>query len=184
MNLIAAVAVFAQEAEPKFEAENKWFPEAAEILWGTIAFVIIVALLWKLAYPPIAKAMRGRTQRIADELEGAEKAKADAEGEVTRIRQNLADVDTERARILADATQTAERLRVDGVVRNDAEVADLEARAVADIAAMRTRAMSELQRQVATWSGEGTERIVLSQLDDETLERLVEDAIAKIGASR
>jgi F-type H+-transporting ATPase subunit b len=184
MNLLATVAVFAQEAEPKFEAENKWFPEAAEILWGTIAFVIIVVLLWKLAYPPIAKAMRGRTQRIADELEGAEKAKADAEAEVTRIRQNLADVDTERARILADATQTAERLRVDGVIRNDAEVADLEARAVADIAALRTRATSELQRQVATWSAEGTERIVLSQLDDETLERLVEDAIAKIGVSR
>jgi F-type H+-transporting ATPase subunit b len=184
MNLLATVAVFAQEAEPKFEAENKWFPEAAEILWGTIAFVIIVVLLWKLAYPPIAKAMRGRTQRIADELEGAERAKDDAEAEVTQIRQNLADVDAERARILADATQTAERLRVDGVIRNDAEVADLEARAVADIAALRTRATSELQRQVATWSAEGAERIVLSQLDDETLERLVEDAIAKIGASR
>jgi F-type H+-transporting ATPase subunit b len=184
MNLLATIAVFAQEAEPKFEAENKWLPEAAEILWGTIAFVIIVALLWKLAYPPIAKAMRGRTQRIADELESAEKAKVDAEAEVTRIRQNLADVDTERARILGEANQTAERLRVDGVIRNDAEVADLEARAVADIAAMRTRATSELQRQVATWSAEGTERIVLSQLDDETLERLVEDAIAKIGASR
>ena len=184
MNLLATVAVFAQEAQPKFEADNKWFPEAAEILWGTIAFVIIVALLWKLAYPPIAAAMRGRTQRIADELESAEKAKADAEAEVARIRQNLADVDTERARILAEANQTAERLRVDGVIRNDAEIAELESRAVADIAALRTRATSELQRQVATWSGDATERIVLSQLDDDTLERLVEDAIAKIGASR
>ena len=144
MNAFAAIAVFAQESDQKFEAPNKWLPETAEILWGTIAFVVIVALLWKFAYPPIAKAMRGRTQRIADELEGAEKAKADA----------------------------------------DAEVADLEARAVADIGAMRTRATSELQRQVATWSADATERIVLSQLDDETLERLAEDAIAKIGASR
>ena len=184
MNAFAAIAVFAQKSDQKFEAPNKWLPETAEILWGTIAFVDIVALLWKFAYPPIAKAMRGRTQRIADELEGAEKAKADADAEVKQIRQSLADVDTERARILAEANQTAERLRVDGVIRNDAEVADLEARAVADIGAMRTRATSELQRQVATWSADATERIVLSQLDDETLERLAEDAIAKIGASR
>jgi F-type H+-transporting ATPase subunit b len=185
MNVLAAIAVFAQEDHgTEFEAPNKWLPEAAEVLWGTIAFVVIVVLLWKFAYPPIAKAMRGRTQRIADDLENAEQARVDAEAEVARIRRNLDDVDAERARIVGEANETAQRLRVDGVIRNDAEVADLEARAGADIGALRIRATSELQRQVATWSGDATERIVLSQLDDETVERLVEDAIAKIGATR
>jgi F-type H+-transporting ATPase subunit b len=184
MNLLATIGVFAQEQDQKFEAPNKWLPEAAEILWGTIAFAIIVLLLWKFAYKPIAAMLRGRTQRIADELDGAATARADADAEVARIRQNLADVDTERARILAEANQTVERLRVDGIIRNDAEVAELEVRAAADLATLRTRATSELQGQVARWSGEAAERIVLSHLDDTTLERLVEDTIAEIGASR
>jgi F-type H+-transporting ATPase subunit b len=185
MNVLATVAVFAQEEHgTEFEAPNKWLPEAAEILWGTIAFVIIVFLLWKFAYKPIAAMARGRTQRIADELDGAAKARADADADVVRIRQNLADVDTDRARILAEANQTAERLKVDGVIRNDAEVAALEARAAGDLAALRTRTSGELQSQVAAWSAEATERIVLTQLDPDTLERLVEDTIAKIGASR
>ncbi len=49
---------------------------------------------------------------------------------------------------------------------------------------MGGRATSELQAQVATWSAEATERIVLSQLDEATLEALVEDTIARVGASR
>ncbi len=185
MSILASLAVFGQEHENgTFEAPNKWLPENAEILWGTIAFVIIVVLLWKLAYKPIAAMMHGRTQRIADELEGAAKAHTDAEAEVAEVRRDLADVDVERSRILAEATETAHRLRVDGIIRNDAEVADLEARATADVATLRTRATGELQSQVARWSGEATERIVLAQLDDATLERLVEDTIAKIGASQ
>jgi F-type H+-transporting ATPase subunit b len=184
MNVWTKLALLAADENGRFEAPNKWFPEAAEILWGIIAFVIIVGLLWKLAYPPIAKAMRGRTQRIADELESSAKAKADAEAEVTQIRRDLADVDTERARIRAEATETAERLRVEGIIRNDAEVAALEARAASDVGALRSRATGELQSQVAAWSADATERIVVSELDDATLERLVEDTIAKIGASK
>ena len=183
MNVLANYALFAAESSTEFEAPNKWFPESAEIIWGTIAFVIIVALMWKLAAKPIAGAMRSRTDRIGNEIDAAAKARADAEAEVAQIRQSLADVETERARILAEAAETAERLRVEGVARNDAEVVDLEARADADIEALRNRAASELQGQVAIWAGEATERIIVAQLDDATLQRLIEDYIAKVGAA-
>jgi F-type H+-transporting ATPase subunit b len=182
MNVLASLVLFAQE-ETKFEAPNKWLPENAEILWGTISFLIIVFLLWKFAAGPIAKSLKGRTQRIAEQIESAAETKAEAEAEVAAIRQNLADAGTERERMLAEANETAERLRVEGVARNDAEVADLEARAAADLVTMRNRAMSELQGQIAQWAGQATERIIMSQLDDATLDRLVEEEIAKIGAS-
>ena len=140
-------------------------------------------LLWKVAAKPIMKAMHGRTDRIANEIEGAAQARASAEAEVAQIRQSLADVETERARILAEAAETAERLRIEGLARNDAEVAELEARAEADIQSLRGRAGSELQAQVASWAGEATERIITAKLDEATLQRLIEDYIAKVGAS-
>jgi F0F1-type ATP synthase membrane subunit b/b' len=92
-------------------------------------------------------------------------------------------VDTERARILAEAEDTAARMRDEGIARNDTEVAELEARADADIATLQGRASGELQAQVATWAGEATERIVIANLDEATLQRLVDDYIAKVGAS-
>jgi F-type H+-transporting ATPase subunit b len=182
MNVLANLGLLAAESGP-FEAPNKWLPENSELLWGTIAFIIVAVLLWKLAGKPIKAAMQGRTDRIGNEIATAAKAKADADAEVARVRQNLADVEQERARILAEAVDAADRIRIEGVARNDIEVTELETRAEADIEALRARAGTELQAQVATWVGEATNRIVTSQLDDATLERLVEDFIAKVGAS-
>jgi F-type H+-transporting ATPase subunit b len=183
VSVLASVALFAAEETTEFHAENTWLPETSEIIWGTIAFLIVLAILIKFAAKPIAKSLRGRTEKIANEIDTAAKARADAEAEIIRVRQNLADVDSERARILATAAETADRMRVDGIARNDAEVADLEARADADIELLRGRAATELQAQVAAWSSEATERIVLASLDDATTQRLIEDYIAKVGAS-
>ena len=181
MNVIARFSILA--ADGQFEADNKWLPEAAEVLWGTLAFLIIVYVLWKYARLPIQKALRDRSERIGKELDDSSTARADAEGDVARIRENLANIDEERTRILAEATESAERIAEEGIVRNDAEVVELEARADADIELMRGRATSELQAQVATWAGEAAERIVAAQLDEATQQRLVEDFIAKVGAS-
>jgi F0F1-type ATP synthase membrane subunit b/b' len=99
------------------------------------------------------------------------------------VRHNLANIDAERARIVSDANESAERIRADGIVRNDTEVAELEARAEADVEASRGRAASDLQAQVATWAGEVTERATVAHLDAAAQQRLVEDFIAKVGAS-
>jgi F-type H+-transporting ATPase subunit b len=184
VSIVASVAlVAAQAGATEFHADNTWLPESSEILWGTIAFLIVLYLLIKFAAKPIGASLRGRTERIANEIESAAKARTDAEADVARVRQNLADVDVERARILAAADETAERIRIEGIERNDAEVAELDARADADIATLRGRASSELQAQVAAWASEATERIVLASLDNATTQRLIEDYIAKVGAA-
>ena len=104
MSVLASVALFAaEEGATEFHAENTWLPESSEILWGTIAFLIVLFLLIKFAAKPIGASLQGRTERIANEIESAAKARTDAEAEVARVRQNLADVDTERTRILAEA---------------------------------------------------------------------------------
>jgi F-type H+-transporting ATPase subunit b len=183
MSALATLFVLAAEDTTKFEAPNKWFPEGAEILWGTLAFLIIVYLLWRFARLPIRQSLRGRTERIGKELDNAATARADAEAELSKVRQDLADIDSERARIVSDANQSAERIRADGLVRNDAEVAELGARAQADIEASRGRAATDLQAQVAAWAAEAADRAVVAHLDAATQQRLVEEFISKVGAS-
>jgi F-type H+-transporting ATPase subunit b len=168
----------------EFHADHTWLPETAEILWGTLSFLIIAFLLWKFAAKPVRAAMQARTDRIAKELQSAATAKTDADAEAARCEAGLADLDGEKARILAEARDTAERVRVEGIARNDAEVMELEVRADADIEAARSRAASDLHAQVASLVGDATERIVIREIDDATLQRLVEDYIAKVGVGR
>ncbi|HEY4378642.1 MAG TPA: ATP synthase F0 subunit B, partial [Acidimicrobiales bacterium] len=113
------------------QAPSPILPPMNELVWGIISFVAVVLLLWKFAWPGIKTGMEGRTQKIAKDLEEAEAQRTGAEGILAEYKAQLADAKTESARIIDEARQSAEAMRK-----------DLEARAAADIAELRTRAAS------------------------------------------
>jgi F-type H+-transporting ATPase subunit b len=177
VNQLAAVL-----AAEEFQAHHWWWPETKEIIWGGLAFLIVLAALIKFALPPLKAGLRDRSSRIAEQLERSANAKADAEAEAAQLRADLADLATRRAQILEDARVQAESLKVEGFRRNDVEMVELEARAEADIAAAQGRSASELQHKVGAWASETAERFVDRRLDDALRNELVEDFIGKVGA--
>ena len=159
-----------------------WLPgDLNEVIWGTIAFLIVFALLWKFAKAPIAKALAGRTQRIADELGEAEQARVAAEEERDRIKAALADSDAEAARIIEDARQSADSLRTDLAARAEAEIASLRERAESDLATTRAQAEADLSGEVSRLALGATEQVVQSTLDDPAQQRLIDDYIRQVG---
>lgn len=179
-----------EEGEAHFDIDDQGYvtsshwlwPEQAEIIYGGLASVIIIALLvWK-AGPALKQAMADRTARIQAELDESAKDRADAETEAARIRQALGDIDAERERTLTDADAQAEALLADGRARLDAEVAELEAKADADIAAAAGRTSDELRAEIARLASAAADRVVSRSLDEATQQRLVEDFISRVGA--
>ena len=167
-----------------YVTSHSWiWPEQAELIYGTLASVIIIGLLvWK-AGPMAKKAFAARTERIQAELDESAKAKTDADANAARIREALGDVDGERQRMLADADTQAAALLADGRARLDAEIAELEAKAEADIAAAAGRTSDELRNEIARLASAAADRVVERSLDAETQQRLVEDYIQKVGAA-
>jgi F-type H+-transporting ATPase subunit b len=159
------------------------WPEQAELIYGTLASVIIIGLLvWK-AGPMVKKAFADRTARVQAELDESAKAQTDAEANATRIRQALGDIDSERQRLLADADAQAAALLADGRARLDAEIADLEHKADADIAAATSRTSDELRHEIGRLASAAADRVVERSLDGDTQQRLIEDFIQKVGAT-
>ena len=158
------------------------WPEGYELLWFSIAFLIVFALLYKLAWPAIKKGLAARTDRIAKELDEASAQSSAAEAEAARIRQALGDIDAERERILAEADRQAAAVLEEGRARLAQEVREVEARGQADIAAARSRAGNELRAEIARLSSEAIERVVARALDGATHQQLVENFISRVGA--
>ncbi len=169
--------------EKGYTSHHWLFPETAEIIYGGIASLIVFGLLYKFGRKPIADGMKARTDRIQGEIDASAAAKADADAEASRIRQALGDVQGERQRLLAQADSQAEALLTDGRTRLDAEVAELEAKADADIAAVAGRSSDELRNDIARLASRAADTVVADSLDDATQQRLIEDFIAKVGAS-
>lgn len=178
MSLLAA----AEEHVDETQSHSWIWPEGYELLFGTIASILIFALLWWKAGPLIVKGMRSRTERIQGELDGAAAELATAEREAATIRQAVGDIGAERARLLAEADVHAEALLTDGRGRLEAEIVDLHAKADADIAALANRGGDELRSEIGHVAAAAADRIVQQTIDAETQQRLVEDFISRVGA--
>jgi len=176
--------IAAEEGEEHIDRTHHWlWPEGYEIYFGGIASVMIFALLYWKAWPLIKKGMAARTARIQDELDAAKQAEDEATAEAARIREAKGDIESERARMLAEADERATALLTDGRARLEREIEDLEAKAVADIASAGSRSVDEMRGEIARFAASAAERVVEGALDDATQQRLIEDFIANVGAT-
>ncbi|MGE0880614.1 MAG: hypothetical protein AB7L13_04435 [Acidimicrobiia bacterium] len=184
MSLLASAIRLAEEGHEKFEAHNPILPENSEIVLGTIAFLIIAFALWKFGLPAAKKMSAERTNRIANQLSSAASSRVDAEADAQRITSNLTDIESERGKLLADARKQAAALKADQLARIDADIVEARQRAIADIEASNVRAVAEIQADIARLSVGAAEQLVGSNLDSATQQALVEDFIAKVGATK
>lgn len=172
------------EAEEHIDRTHHWlWPEGYEIWFGGIASVLIFALLFWKAGPLLTKAMAARTDRVQAELDAAKQAEDDAVAEAARIREAKGDIESERARLLAEADERAAALLTDGRARLERDTAELEAKADADIASVGSRSADEMRGEIARFAISAAERVVESSLDEATQQQLIEDFIANVGAT-
>ncbi len=153
-----------------------------EFYWGTVSFLVVATLLYKLALPAILKGLRGRTEKIERELGVADAAKAAALAEAEQIRASVGNAEQDAARIVSEARATAEQLRVSLRERADQEAVDLRNRAVADIEAQKTQAIADLRSEVSQLARGAAEAVVRNNLDDATQTALIDNYIRQVGA--
>jgi hypothetical protein len=81
------------------KAPNPILPAINELVFGIIVFAILMALMAKFAFPAVQKGMEARTQKIRDNLDEAERTKAEASRILEDYQRQLADAKNESARI-------------------------------------------------------------------------------------
>jgi len=166
------------------EGNGYWLPhDINEVIWGSIAFFIVVGLLvWK-AGPAIKAAVAARPARIKDELDAAASARSAAEQSFADVKTALADADKERERIVSEAKETASKVGADIVARAHADAAAIKERGEAEIASARRQAQADLTAEVSRLALGAAEKVVESNLSDATQQALVESYISQVGAA-
>lgn len=183
MNILSLIAAEGHDIDPARSIHWLW-PADAELIYGSIASILIFGALYKFAGPAVKKAMAARTERIQAELDASATAKTEAEAEAAGIRRAAGDIDAERQRLFAEADQQAAALLAEGRTRLEQEIADLQTRAQADIAAGAGRANDELRAEISRLAAAATDRVLAGGVvDDATQQALIENFIARVGAS-
>ncbi|MDO9173624.1 MAG: hypothetical protein Q7V62_02395 [Actinomycetota bacterium] len=171
------------DADGNVVTHSPLLPETAEIIWGGLASVIIFAALYKFGWPLMKKSFAARTEKIQKELDAAAADTSSAATEAAQIRAAKGDIAGERARLLADADTHAAAVLEDGRARLAVEVAEVEAKAAADLVSAQSRVGDELRAEIARLSSAAVDHVVTGSLDDATQQELIENFIARVGAS-
>jgi F-type H+-transporting ATPase subunit b len=163
------------------EAPNPLVPVANEVIWGSLAFLVLLVGMWKFGIPAVQNMMHAREERIRADLERAESAKAEAEGVLQGYEAQLAAAKNEAGGIIEEARQSAEVVRADLIARAEQEANEIRQRAQSDIANQRAQALAQLRDEVAQLSIDLAGRIVERNLDDATNRQLVNSFIEQVG---
>jgi F-type H+-transporting ATPase subunit b len=159
-------------------------PATNELIWGTVAFVLFLLVLWRAGvWKRLAEAMDERTRRIRSDLENAEAARLEGERLLEQYREQLQQA-FERAReIVEDAKRRADQTRQELLHKAERDAEMVRTRAEQEIQAQLDRAKAELRREVGVLSVRLAERVIGDNLDGDRQLRLVDQYIEELTAS-
>jgi len=130
-----------------------------------IVFLMLVGFTMKYVWPPIAKALDERVQKIADGLAAADKAKSELSSANKRVEQELALSRTETAGRLADAERRAMMIIEEAKAKATDEGNKIVASAKADAEQQVIKAREALREQVAALAVKGAEQILRKEVN-------------------
>ena len=145
-----------------------------------IAFVIMVAILARYAYPPIMRAAEARQKQIEDGVRAAQEAERRLKEVQKDVEQTLAEARAQARETLnrahQEAAAEAEELRDRG--RKDAEAQVEKARG--DIQAEKDMAIQELRAQVSALVVDAAGKVLGAAIDEKSHARLIEESLRQV----
>lgn len=155
-------------------------PHSGLIVWTIVTFLVVLLVLKRTVWKPLLSALDERETRIREALEGADKARQDAQSTLEEHQQLLAGAEAETRQIIAEAREAAEKVR-QGIVeeaRSEAQQTVEQARRI--IETEKTAALSELRREVADLAVQAAGAIIDANMDADRNRKLVDDLIGQV----
>ncbi|WP_371372247.1 F0F1 ATP synthase subunit B [Sporomusa aerivorans] len=156
----------------------------ATLIAQIINFLILVAILTKVAYKPLMQALADRQAKIADSLETAEKEKQAAEKLKQEYLAELSEARTQAQAIVEKAAKLAEQTKEEMLKEAREESARLLKATQEEIARERERAIAELKGEVVTLAVAAASKIIAQNMDETANAKIVDDFINNLDGKK
>jgi F-type H+-transporting ATPase subunit b len=150
------------------------------MIWTLVTFAIVLFILRRYAFGPLQQMIETRRKAVTEQIEAAERDRAEAQRLVDEYRQQLAQAQRDATRIIEDARRTAEERGRQAVQALEDEKERLMARARQEIESETRRSLSQIKEQIADLTIFATEKVIRARLDQEEQRRLIDDALTGV----
>jgi len=146
-----------------------------------INFGILVYFLRRFAYEPILNMLEQRKQRIADGLAAADRVRAEAEEEQTKLREELERVQVASQEESSQIAKATAEMRESILAEAREEAEAIKVRARTDIEAEREQMRAEMRRQMADLTVQLTRKLVGQSLTEKKQHELIGQFLNELG---
>ncbi|MDO9541911.1 MAG: F0F1 ATP synthase subunit B [Kiritimatiellia bacterium] len=143
-------------------------------------FLIGLAVLWRVAYKPIAGIFKQRADKIGRDLYAAEKARQDVERIKSDYEAQMARLADETQKMMNKAVKDAQLVRDEIVKSARDQGKEMVARAVEQIEFEKQKALKEVRQQVLEVSLLVAEKAIGETMNNDLQRRLVDQVFAQI----
>jgi F-type H+-transporting ATPase subunit b len=154
---------------------------SASFIAEVIAFVLMILILGRWAFPVVMRVAEERQRLIGAQLAAAERARQEAEERLRGADASLQEARGRAAEVIEGAGRSAEQLRAELRARAEEEARRIAESARREIEAERQQAIDSVRGQVADLVVAATEKVVGETLDDKRHRALIDRAIAQVG---
>ena len=137
----------------------------ATLFVQAIVFLLLVLFTMKFVWPPIAKALDERAQKIAEGLAAADRAKTELAAANQRVEKELSESRNVTASRLADAERCAQAIIEEAKARATEEGNKIVAAARAEAEQQSVKAREALREQVSVLAVKGAEQILRKEVN-------------------
>jgi F-type H+-transporting ATPase subunit b len=150
------------------------------LIWTFLTFGILLFVLKKYAWKPLLNSLESRENKIASDMERAEKARVESEKLLAEHKVLMDQAGQEARELIAEARKTGERLRDDIVQKAEEQARMVGEQARVEIQREKETALLQLRSEVADLAISAASNIIREELDAKKHQRLVDEFISNL----
>ncbi|MEI3607764.1 F0F1 ATP synthase subunit B [Pseudogracilibacillus sp. SE30717A] len=144
-------------------------------------FILLIYLVSKFAWGPVMDMMQKREEYVANEIEAAEKSRAEAEKASKEAVEQLQQTRQEAQQIIEDARNAGVKQEQDIVASAKKEADRIKEAAQEEIQNEKDKAIQALQDQVASLSVLIASKVIEKEISAQDQDKLIEEYIKQVG---
>ena len=150
------------------------------MIWGWVTFIVLLILLYKVAWKPILSTIDKRENTIQGSLDSAKNAQEEAEKLLSKHQEMIKSAEQEAQNLIRENKDLAEKSQQEILAQARDTAQNFIEKAKADIEKEKEAALLSLRTEVADLVITATRKIIGETLDETKHRQMVDDFIRKI----
>ena len=159
---------------------GKLVPDWVSLVIQLSSFIILLLVVFFVAYKPVKKMLQKRQDYIQNEIAQAEKNHAEAVEQTKEAKKILSDSKTEASLIIENATKKGEEQYEAMIEQAKEEVKEMKLAAQDDIEQARVDALNDIRSEMVNAALSASKEILKREVDSKDNTKLAEDFINRL----